>query len=467
MPEAHPEENLQRAEILLKGTNDEVLQACLPILIYNLSNNLSDLSEDRTWHTAIEILRHCGILNLRVNLKGLNNATVDGFMGNLFRATIYRLTNTKSATTDAQEAFVVLKWLLSSNQSPHISLVMPGAFRATTTPLQAAIRSGNLELMECLLRSGADANLIPSSSQSDSPLEFVPKMHSLGSHVVSRMAHILLQHGVVRNLEQALNSAILRQDMALAGAILERGANICGSFTSLSGFIYNESALSAMVKNLLEKGAKLIRGEVISAIFVGDWHLVEILLDHGGTLMDTKYCGITAMETTLSFKDTFGLSKVLAAYPDVYDPSSLCAAVASGNNPIVDKLLADRPRQIEKSLLEGAAVGLASQIGDLNLLRRLLLTLPHTDKGNLPLVINHKGDLLPIQRTRFWWRSAACLQGSPVVMAALSGSTAAVTELLEKGFGADRLTWAVVTDANDLSMAQVLADNNQRLDNES
>ncbi|KAH8736363.1 ankyrin repeat-containing domain protein [Ilyonectria robusta] len=715
MPESYPEEHLQRAQALLDGSSYEVIDECLAIVIYNLSNNLSSLFDNEKWNATTNVLRECGILNLQANLREVPDITIHGFMDNLFCATVYRLTNPRCDNANNGEALDILKWLLASGQSPDASIVTPRQLGSTVTPLQAAILCGNVDLVEQLLNAGANPNLTPSYGNTDSPLELALKMHGCGAAVVSRMAMLLLKHGTSVNLDQALHLAILRQDMDLAGAITLQGANLRGALKQDNGFVYEQTALSAAAavgkqetqvildflasespstpmssfitpdvmvsaaveanndviqflydispasvsanhygitplhvaarkghlatcqlllqlhgplisttgylspihlascgghtdivrllvdskadvnalatigdtpehkiaversrlnintdrepcdltaleallehastpdrrwnvghlacatiliqagaqltgyeviigaRNrhpellsaalsaggspneqdpngntalqlaldllhkqpektrrrgavaaalLIEKGATLFGGEVTSAIYLGDWDLVKLLLSHGGSLSDCDKTGTTALEAGILSRNADSLYSILEAHTDVYDAGALCAAITAGMrstimHSVIDQLLSNRPSHASPDILEATAIGLAARLGDLSLLRKLLQSLPRSDVALLPIKMSRKG-ILAVSPNKGYWRTKHCVKGSPLALAVMGSVPEAYLELLSSGYQADKFTWTIVSDRNDIRTAQTLVDNNQRLDN--
>ncbi|KAH7150362.1 ankyrin repeat-containing domain protein [Dactylonectria estremocensis] len=710
MPESYPEEHLQRAQALIDGSNEEALDECLLIVIYNLSNNLSSLSDNERWNATIDVLREYGLLNLRANLSGRPDITIRGLMDNLFCAVICRLTDPRNDNTNKGEVLGILKWLFVSGQSPDVSVVLPRTLGSTVTPLQAAILCGNVDLMEHLLDAGADTNLTPLHGNPDPPLMLALKMHSLGDLMVARMAKLLLRHGASVNLDQALHLAILRRNMDLAAAITQQGANLRGTLRSENGFLYEESALStaaavgqretqflldlltsqppimpissfvtpdvmisaaaaanndaitflydfspasvsanhygitplhaaarkghlstcqlllelhgphitntgqlspihlascggykdvvqlfldngvdvdtlARIRDtsermvvvrsrlnvvinceashltpletlfehastpnrrwnaghlacattliqagarltghevvlaaqnrhpellsaalaaggspnekdsngvtalqhalrllskqiegtcsrgadaatlLINEGAVLFGGEVTSAIYLGNWDLVKLLLRHGGSLLDSDENGMTALEAGIMSRNPHGLPDVLEAHPGIYDAGCLCASITTRMHSITEQLLANRPPQAEPSIFEATAIGQAARLGDLSLLRKLLDCLPLSNDALIPIKADNTGILRPNPKKCFW-RTGQCIKGSPLALAAMGTGMKACVELLKSGYRADKLTWTIVADGNDMSAVQILVDHNQRLTGE-
>ena len=64
MPECYPEEHLHRAYCLLNGPKQDSLLRCFEIVVYRLSNNLSNPFDFKVWKATTAILYEHGIMNL-------------------------------------------------------------------------------------------------------------------------------------------------------------------------------------------------------------------------------------------------------------------------------------------------------------------------------------------------------------------------------------------------------------------
>ncbi|KAM5353033.1 hypothetical protein ACJZ2D_017081 [Fusarium nematophilum] len=219
---------------------------------------------------------------------------------------------------------------------------------------------------------------------------------------------------------------------------------------------------AAVAALLLEKGARLLGGEVISAIRLGDWDLVNLLLSKGGSLMDTDGTGMTALEAGILSRNPNSLYRLLEAHPDDYDSGALCAAVVTGMHSVIERLLALRTAHAHTNILETTAVGLAAKMGDLSLLRKFLACLPLSNVALLPVKAGRDGTLIPII-SKCFWRDNFCVKGSPLALAAMGRAAEAVGELLRSGCEPDRLTWTISADQNDLAMTEILVNSNKRL----
>lgn len=242
MPESYPEEHLQRAQILLHGSSEDAIKECLSIIIYKLSNNIDTLFDDeQNWTTTMELIRTCGMLNLRVDREDIRDLTIRAFMDSLLRAVIDQMWVRKFDDEVEEDWFPidVIKWLLSSGQDPDTPV------SSGFTPLFVAAANGNLNLMVELLEAGADVNRTVVDGLLSSPLMFALEFKD--KLVRCRMAKVLLKHGTSVKLTNALHLAISKQDFEVAHAIIQQGANLYGALSPLSDSyspIYEDTALS-------------------------------------------------------------------------------------------------------------------------------------------------------------------------------------------------------------------------------
>ncbi|EXA29075.1 hypothetical protein FOVG_19392 [Fusarium oxysporum f. sp. pisi HDV247] len=224
---------------------------------------------------------------------------------------------------------------------------------------------------------------------------------------------------------------------------------------ALMGPMFGGSAKRlATVKTLLERGAQLRGGEVLQAMTTRDRHLVRLLLRHGTRLFDTHENRGHTLDAAIMLNNDKLLEKVVAKLPGYYDAGSLCAAVKTGNIRIINLLLANRPQKVEADLLEGTAVGLAAESGDIQLVQKLLEHLGKPDSALIPCT-NGDGIVFFNCESNIWRDNPKKLiEANPLALAVSEGTeddigdfsvseddTKGFSELLENGYRSDRLTW--------------------------
>ncbi|KAI1127530.1 ankyrin repeat-containing domain protein [Nemania abortiva] len=258
MPESFPQEQLQRAQSLLRGSREECLYESLLIIIYGLSNYLYDPYAEDQWQAVMAILKICGFFEIS-NLKNLKSWTIDGFMENLFYAAIYRLDD---QFADDKEIMAVLKWLFALGLSPIISSEIFWAEFGFWVPSASAIMERrSLELIRHLLEAGGDANFTSSSetfqARPRTILEIVLNS-DFSNEMALRIAKLLFKHGASANLDRALHSAIPRWDRKLIELILENGGNIAAEFECPDGLVCKATSLSIAAATGLSETAYIL-----------------------------------------------------------------------------------------------------------------------------------------------------------------------------------------------------------------
>ncbi|KAL6862834.1 hypothetical protein ACO1O0_003072 [Amphichorda felina] len=229
MPESFPEEHLHSAQLLLAGSSEESLHEGWKMLIYNLSNDLTDLREAMVWNTTMQMLEEHRIFNLQVDLRNPQDKTIQGLMDTLFSAAIHWTTNNYSNNKiNYDKALNLVKWLLSSGYDANSRSYYQVRAVGTQVPLMAAVLSGNVDLMQHLLDKGADANLT-SLLQGGGGDEYCDEHWGLPMHPVTvammpgwvadwvdrinpeislRMVKILLRYTNTANLTRAFHISI-------------------------------------------------------------------------------------------------------------------------------------------------------------------------------------------------------------------------------------------------------------------
>ncbi|KAF5011562.1 hypothetical protein FDECE_2327 [Fusarium decemcellulare] len=344
-----------------------------------------------------------------------------------------------------------------------------------------ATGEGRERILRFLIREGADVNAAMVWND-DAPQTTLERLSSTRGRSWSendlKCAAILIDAGARPAGGEVLAFAQYHMEEPLKAALAAGGnpneKDSFGSSVLQRSLVTSNSQLRlGTVKALLEAGAALHGGEVVSAIKLGNQNLIALLLHHGGSLSDKDEEGISCLEAAIIAGNDDILQEVFEGMDGHYDGASLCTAVQAGRRALVDRLLINRPKHAKRHLLEGTALGLAAMSGDLDLLRRLLDHIPRSTGlqsalALVPLTYRDKPDNLfeaiTIQNHR-QWPSRRCVQGSPLAFAALGQDTKGFQELLRNGYRADKLTWSMIARTQSILCMELLAADQQRLDN--
>jgi hypothetical protein len=218
MPETYPEQHSECAQVLIHGSNQERLRECVKMLFYKLSNNHLDSFSEEEWKVSRYILQGANLLNLKVNLRNSEDITVSAFTGHMFCEALQcigynRLMNNSDDDysiiddTAVAEALTAILWLLSMGQNPDIKTWDKNTF-LNVTPLQGAILSGCLDLVEILLQNGADPSPMIDSESLPPPLYIALNKTYFSKHIaLKHVVDCLLNHRPSMNWDHALHIA--------------------------------------------------------------------------------------------------------------------------------------------------------------------------------------------------------------------------------------------------------------------
>ncbi|PNP51179.1 hypothetical protein FNYG_15916 [Fusarium nygamai] len=215
---------------------------------------------------------------------------------------------------------------------------------------------------------------------------------------------------------------------------------------------------------LIQAGAKLTGGEVVKAIRLREKDAVLLLLRHGGTLTDVDETGRGCLEAEINARNDRSLQEALEMQEFPIDAGPLCAAIHEQDWALVGRLFERVHNPLNCHLLEGTAVGLAAEAGQLDILDRLLVRFTDAlvlNSAILPFVFE-EGALMPsrgftIERCRDrsgYWRAPPDeegeplhTEGSPLALAALGKYTSGFRELLRCGCSMDRIAWNIIAES--------------------
>ncbi|KAI8716419.1 hypothetical protein NCS52_00935600 [Fusarium sp. LHS14.1] len=367
------------------------------------------------------------------------------------------------------------------NRLHNIRPIGSGRNQCGVTPLQAAVYAGQLstcevllalynglsptllflatlggfeDVLQLLIREGADMNGDVDLTVCEEFLK--PHGIILKDHVFK----IRSSHTTVDMLQRVSCHPLEESSLNCFSVLIEKGAQLTHGAVS-----WCAEAWAAP----LENWAKLLGGEVASAIRFQDESLIKLLLSSGASLKGTSNEEVSRLEIAIAFGDQEMVRQVLKACSGQYDPGSLCAAVQVQDLPLVNFLLSNRPRQADCHLLEGTAVGLAARSGNSDLLRKLLRHL-QLDREPILALLPERDYETEVGKCLFWrqpFHECPCTftKHSPLALAASGTDSTGFRELLRAGCRADLRTWIVIAQTENFSCLEILSEYQQRLDN--
>ncbi|KAI1012338.1 hypothetical protein LB503_004757 [Fusarium chuoi] len=210
---------------------------------------------------------------------------------------------------------------------------------------------------------------------------------------------------------------------------------------------------------LIETGAKLNGGEVVRAIDLQNKNLILYLLRHGGTLTDVDGAGRGCLEAEIIAQNDPFLQEALEMQDFAIDAGPFCAAINGQNWALVGRLFERAHKPTNCHVLEGTAVGLAAQAGQLEILDRLLARFTDSSvlcSAILPFRL-HEGEIVTLdeyhQRLGYWRApkyqyGSILIEASPLTLATLGDDTCGFKELLRRGCRMDRVAWNVIAESD-------------------
>ncbi|SPJ76029.1 uncharacterized protein FTOL_05760 [Fusarium torulosum] len=251
---------------------------------------------------------------------------------------------------------------------------------------------------------------------------------------------------------------------------------------------------SLIVEILLQAKARLVGGEVVTAIRNCDEASMCLLLRHGGTLKDTDSWGRTCLEAEILARNNGLIQKILEEANDTIDLAPVCAALQMEDWELVHRLLPRLHVQAECLSMQGTAIGLAAASGNLDILESLhtrfsrppisyeaLLPFRQCLDGRLETITRrgsitdgksigkmiHVGiESLAIVYPCKYCQLTPCLKASPLALAALGENHSGFQRLLEKGYRADIITLTILAEWRvTAEFVELLKIHQPRLDN--
>ncbi|GAP83072.2 putative ankyrin repeat-containing domain protein [Rosellinia necatrix] len=358
------------------------------------------------------------------------------------------------------------------------------------TPLQLASYATRILAVRSFISAGEDVNEIAKYWHSITPK--IARKFDIRFSVISKIQNL-------SPLNMALgNDAYSVSSMSCAAVLIKSGARLQGREVTLSVSHFHHELLAAAldagadpnqrngglsalqhaldapgsdtdserrrdtVLLLLQRGAKLLGGELLSAAKRKMWDIVDILRMKGANFQDTDSHGTTVLEALILTEQT-ARAEWLLRTESCYDAGALCAAIQTRNHPLIQQLLLHRPTPPLPDELEVTALGLAAGLGEMDVLRRLLMNPPSAKLGLLPGCIEM--GKYPSLDESYQGRKGCSIRGSPLSLAAgciTPREFQAILELRGHGFEVDKLTWVEIARKGNLALAQALLDNNRK-----
>ncbi|KAI0872311.1 ankyrin repeat-containing domain protein [Hypoxylon argillaceum] len=264
MPERYPQENLERAQNLLKGPAEDFMREYVSMTIYNVSNNALDLDQDDKWEQTMKVLEDCDVFRLGVKLGEDRSPTIDGFIEKLFKASIHRClqclpTGHRHSDTRAESA---VKWLVASGYCPNTTAEAIWTRLGNPGVDDYGIQQFVLDLTKTLLDAGASANMLVQNCGKSRTILEIALQQPWYSDIVLNLAELLFKHGASRNLTRALHLAIRRKENDLVEMVVRHGGDLTADLES-----FPERALH-------KKTAVTVAA---STGFEQIWHILHIL----------------------------------------------------------------------------------------------------------------------------------------------------------------------------------------------
>ncbi|KAF5603288.1 Sex-determining fem-1 [Fusarium pseudocircinatum] len=226
------------------------------------------------------------------------------------------------------------------------------------------------------------------------------------------------------------------------------------------------------IELLIKAGANLRGGEVVRAIDLHEEDVVLCLLGSHGTLNDVDKTGKSCLEAGINSQNDPFLQEVLIMQESPIDAGPFCAAILNRDWDLVRRLFNRADISTSCHLLEGTAVGLAAEAGQVDILNKLLarFTQPSVLVSAILPFRPYGTDIEEVEQWQngsTYWRSVIGedqIEGSPLALAALGGHTCCFRELLCRGCSMDRITWITIAKSEKTSdYLELLRDVGSRL----
>ncbi|KAL6399416.1 Ankyrin repeat-containing domain protein [Ilyonectria robusta] len=341
--------------------------------------------------------------------------------------------------------------------------------------LHLAAFHGWLEIVTLLTQHGASAstNLDPLSPHYDHSLSILsclkiatvsrdhrtPLLSTLSGGYLDCTMH-LIRTGVAMSSDEFF-LIVKTESLPLINVVLEVGAdpnerNSHGISTLQLAVMDGELPI---IQSLLAYGAELRKGELAHAFKLGDYILIQTLLE-AGAIAEPSTIGETFLESAIFCPKRDVVSLAMMIDP-TFDGGALCSAAfkatRDGDYSIAEALLSRRPATKLCDSLEAAAISIAALYGSPDLLHILTAGLPAVTgqckiparRGRAFTQVHHFTKLKWIPASRPtpldaegvpFWRDSEFIMASPLLAAVHRGDEGIAKRLLELRYPLDDIT---------------------------
>ncbi|RGP78953.1 sex-determining fem-1 [Fusarium longipes] len=358
-PEWYAGEHLQVAQSLLQYPAEDAILESLKMIIFQLSNAFDQDYNRGEWQILVKSLSELGLTNLQVNIKALSDddTTMGAFLERLFTLAVFWLLG-----GDEGETFNLLEWLLKSGQDPN--QLLPNDLYISgfdnhvdcvchRVPVFVAVMEGQLELLQLLLKHGADINF--SCANGISSCELILESY-LSDAVKLHIFEIIAQHNPSFSREELLLTAIKLRDLDRVKEILTGRVNLTKAFSVdhkrvalcektaltaavMAGSDFVDAVIAHIVQlDAMDKEVPFVTADTfIAAAAKGDdamiYHLHKIDSTVGNICNQR---GIKPVQVAVSAGHLSTCQVFLQLYPEAYSPTLLFLAASRAHEDILD-----------------------------------------------------------------------------------------------------------------------------------
>jgi len=228
MPEFYTGEHFSRAELIRRGTFQEICQEYARLLLFRMSNSLDGHLKIDQWYFLTCLIQHSGMLEVSLDLVSFADHTARAFLDMLFREAIFH--HVSFGVTELGDSWSIIKWLLSSGFS------FDGIVVERLSPLNFALQNYQFELAVSLISAGADLNPTTQPPLNELIARFGNKSRNWNRQSALGLLQTMIDSGAQLNdpddfWSSPLCRAINTGDTTVIDLLIQSGANTCPSET--------------------------------------------------------------------------------------------------------------------------------------------------------------------------------------------------------------------------------------------